>query len=655
MAKKKSDPCWTGYKQVGMKKKGGKQVPNCVPANEETILEKNVPTNPGLWSKMKSRAKSKFDVYPSAYANGWASKEYKKAGGGWKTAKESFTLEDADGNTAFEVTNYYYGEGYDKPDEKLKTDRDGYRVSEKDAADAKERILAKAREKRKKLKEDLRDWFGDGPKGGWDRYNTKGEKVGKCARDDKDGDGKGDGPKPKCLSNEKASKMSKGEIASSVKSKRKKDGDADRKGAPINVKNKGLDEQKGYTVPTDQIPTDPKKLEQYLKRVNAGELTSPSPYEKKGSEQASQPKEKPESTQSTQSTQQQSGVSKAEQERLRKEAERRRNAGQMSDLRGGPETRPAPEPEKTPEQRMPTTPASTQTSQPKTEPKTEPATSAVNPPKPPTADPPAPPRPRTSPSGSKPSTPFKSSRLNKALTGIQAGSWKKRANAMESNDLDEACWKGYRKRGMKKKGDRMVPNCVKEGKKSFSQFIEEADKKSMKYCNLCKKDETRDECSYGGEAWDKNTEKAKGMSEAAALAPILVGAGKAAVKGLVGMGVKRLAAKGMGAAALNLSGRGGSTPQKDKKNVKESAWQRKEGKNKAGGLNEKGRKSYERENPGSDLKAPVTKEPSKLDPDSKSAKRRKSFCARMGGMPGPMKDDKGKPTRKALSLRKWNC
>jgi hypothetical protein len=44
----------------------------------------NAPTNPGLWSKMKSKAKSKFDVYPSAYANAWAAKEYKKAGGGWK-------------------------------------------------------------------------------------------------------------------------------------------------------------------------------------------------------------------------------------------------------------------------------------------------------------------------------------------------------------------------------------------------------------------------------------------------------------------------------------------------------------------------------------------------------------------------------------------
>ena len=52
------------------------------------ITEKNVPTNPSLWSKMKSRAKAKFDVYPSAYANGWAAKEYKKAGGGWKTVSE---------------------------------------------------------------------------------------------------------------------------------------------------------------------------------------------------------------------------------------------------------------------------------------------------------------------------------------------------------------------------------------------------------------------------------------------------------------------------------------------------------------------------------------------------------------------------------------
>jgi len=56
--------------------------------NEEYLIEKNVPTNPKLWSQAKALAKKKFDVYPSAYANGWAAKWYKKRGGGWKTLKE---------------------------------------------------------------------------------------------------------------------------------------------------------------------------------------------------------------------------------------------------------------------------------------------------------------------------------------------------------------------------------------------------------------------------------------------------------------------------------------------------------------------------------------------------------------------------------------
>ena len=76
-----------------------------------------------------------------------------------------------------------------------------------------------------------------------------------------------------------------------------------------------------------------------------------------------------------------------------------------------------------------------------------------------------------------------------------------------------------------------------------------------------------------------------------------------------------------------------------------AAWQRKEGKNKSGGLNEKGRKSYERENPGSDLKAP----------QPEGGPRKRSFCARMGGVKGPMKKPNGEPTRKALALRKWKC
>ena len=60
----------------------------------QTLEEKNVPTNPKLWSKYKSQAKSKFDVYPSAYANGWAAKMYKKAGGSWKSVSEETDLEE---------------------------------------------------------------------------------------------------------------------------------------------------------------------------------------------------------------------------------------------------------------------------------------------------------------------------------------------------------------------------------------------------------------------------------------------------------------------------------------------------------------------------------------------------------------------------------
>lgn len=89
--------------------------------------------------------------------------------------------------------------------------------------------------------------------------------------------------------------------------------------------------------------------------------------------------------------------------------------------------------------------------------------------------------------------------------------------------------------------------------------------------------------------------------------------------------------------------------------AKTPAWTRSEGKSKSGGLNAKGVASYRRANPGSKLKMAVTTKPSKLDPNSKAAKRRKSFCARMSGVKGPMKKPNGKPTRKALALRKWNC
>jgi hypothetical protein len=60
----------------------------------EQLDEKNVPTSPEKWAQAKSQAKAKFDVYPSAYANGWAAKKYKEMGGSWKSMKEEVELDE---------------------------------------------------------------------------------------------------------------------------------------------------------------------------------------------------------------------------------------------------------------------------------------------------------------------------------------------------------------------------------------------------------------------------------------------------------------------------------------------------------------------------------------------------------------------------------
>ena len=89
-----------------------------------------------------------------------------------------------------------------------------------------------------------------------------------------------------------------------------------------------------------------------------------------------------------------------------------------------------------------------------------------------------------------------------------------------------------------------------------------------------------------------------------------------------------------------------------------AAWQRKEGKNPEGGLNQEGVESYRRENPGSKLQTAVTTKPSKLKAGSKAANRRKSFCARMGGMKRRLtsaKTARDPDSRINKALRKWNC
>jgi hypothetical protein len=84
--RKDKKPHMTSHKDIG-------EVNNFVPTEWMNEESENEPTNPSLWSKAKALAKSKFRVYPSAYANGWAAKWYKEHGGGWKkeAAKESFT------------------------------------------------------------------------------------------------------------------------------------------------------------------------------------------------------------------------------------------------------------------------------------------------------------------------------------------------------------------------------------------------------------------------------------------------------------------------------------------------------------------------------------------------------------------------------------
>ena len=269
-------------------------------------------------------------------------------------------------------------------------------------------------------------------------------------------------------------------------------------------------------------------------------------------------------------------------------------------------------------------------------------------------------------------------------------------------EIDEKCWQGYTQKGMKKKGKKIVPNCVPVGEESevpsgnikklakkavkrvdtdadgdvdhndkkkgkYGEFVPSADGKKriytgesytidasahkkaqkrekirslvskgvggekdvakrklgntaelpklkefsefildvkegceLKYCPKCKKIETRSDCAYGGSYWDNNAKEV-------------------------------------------------STGENGSMEVAEAAWTKKAGKNPEGGLNEKGRKSYERENPGSDLKAPSKKV---------GNPRRKSFCARMKGMKKKLTSAKtanDPDSRINKSLRAWNC
>ena len=174
----------------------------------------------------------------------------------------------------------------------------------------------------------------------------------------------------------------------------------------------------------------------------------------------------------------------------------------------------------------------------------------------------------------------------------------------DKKKMNEKCWDGYTQKGMKKKGKKVVPNCVKE-----------EDKKG-------KGSGSKDACYHKVKA------SAKVWPSAYASGRLV----QCRKKGAANYGNKKES----------------YSWRDDFDYIQEgAAWTKKEGKKESGGLNEKGRKSYERENPGSDLKAPSKKV---------GNKRRASFCARMKGMRKRQKPSNNTgEDRLSKSLRAWNC
>jgi len=197
--------------------------------------------------------------------------------------------------------------------------------------------------------------------------------------------------------------------------------------------------------------------------------------------------------------------------------------------------------------------------------------------------------------------------------------------ASQTKEETDPCWDNYKQVGMKTKNGREVPNCVpKEAVNPAQQAaIAIAMKKAGK--------KPHNEEYTGTEKVSKNSDDASSRFVGT---NSLTDVYKKATPGYTNT-VKRVVKEHCECM---------KKMQEDAKGYK----------NPNGGLTQKGRDHYNRET-GSHLKAPVTTPPSELKAGSKSANRRKSFCARMGGVEGPMKKPNGEPTRKALALRKWNC
>ena len=262
----------------------------------------------------------------------------------------------------------------------------------------------------------------------------------------------------------------------------------------------------------------------------------------------------------------------------------------------------------------------------------------------------------------------------------------------KSELFGEDCWDGYEKKGMKTMFGKRYPNCVKKKNKKIKEDVGQ-----VRYCPKCKKDETREECAYGPRYWDtfslpsslKTTFESVDPEERKDEVCPYCSCDPCECEGVEIEEAVRIPAKTGNLLFVMVTWRGKGYslkmffPQAKRPTRKEvelevqkvypggkvrymeiadvkpgeqflqvsegAAWTKKAGKSESGGLNEKGRKSYERENPGSDLKAPSKKV---------GNKRRASFCARMKGMKKKLTSAKtanDPDSRINKSLRAWNC
>ena len=254
---------------------------------------------------------------------------------------------------------------------------------------------------------------------------------------------------------------------------------------------------------------------------------------------------------------------------------------------------------------------------------------------------------------------------------VGAANWGNKSEETEINPISfqqfqEKCWKGYEKKGMKTMFGKRYPNCVK--KEGYAPG--DVDQKVGAVTSIPKSEQDAARARILAKTKAKmKKEEVEHIDEK--INPLLKGIlkktpmGEDPKKG--GVPYKKTGkmteAKNGGDndpcwdthKQVGMKKKGGKmvpncVPKNEETEVSEgAAWTKKSGKNPKGGLNEKGRKSYERENPGSDLKAPSKK---------KGNKRRASFCARMKGMKKKLTSAKtanDPDSRINKSLRAWNC